>query len=293
MEQTILLFFQSIRSPALTALFGIFSFLSEALVVGSAALVLYWLFDRTGEQLLFTLLTSVPLNCTAKAAIARPRPYSAGVVTKLEPPLALSPLGDNLSFPSGHVQASASFLGALSLRLRRTWVWVISSVAAFLVACARLYFGVHYPSDVLAGLLFGLLVALFWAFVFQRLYRLRHHILCVIAIAVLVAAFFLNSSDFLRATGLISGGAFFLPIAEYFRRTPDKRFRQTQTARSEYTFAGLKRLWRLPVGISVCAVVFALTLFFPEGDGFLVLKWFLLTGAATLGAQILFSALQI
>ena len=278
MDQVILQFFQSIRHPALTVVFGAFSILGEAAVIGILAVFLYWLYDRAGEQILCTLLTSVPVNCLAKAAISRPRPYIAGDVTKLDPPLSLSSLGDSLSFPSGHAQASASFYGAAAFSTRRARVWIISFLAMILIACSRLYFGVHYPTDVIAGILFGILIAILWALVFAHLPRARYYLLSVFALIMIVAAFFLRSSDFLRATGLIAGGAFFLPIADAVKGEPAK---------------DAMRLWRVPVGLGVCAVMFAINLLLPDGEGYIVLKWFLLTGAATLGAQFLFRAFQI
>ena len=278
MDQVILQFFQSIRSPALTVVFGAFTILGEAALIAGLAILMYWLYDRAGEQVLYTMLTSVPVNCMAKAAVSRPRPFIAGVVTKLDPPLSLSSLGDNLSFPSGHAQAAASFYGAAAFGAKRIRAWIVSILVMVLIACSRLYFGVHYPTDVIAGLLFGILIAVLWALVFLYLPRARHYILCAFAIVVIIIAFFLHNSDFLRATGLLAGGAFFLPIADAVKRAPaDDRM----------------RLWRVPVGIGICAVVFALNMLLPEGDGYTVLKWFLLTGAATLGAQFLFRTFRI
>ena len=76
---------------------------------------------------------------------------------------------DSLSFPSGHAMAAAVIyltLGALLARFtarRRMRVYVIgvSLVLTFLVGTTRLYLGVHYPSDVLAGWSGGLAWALF------------------------------------------------------------------------------------------------------------------------------------
>ena len=278
MDQVILQFFQSIRHPALTVVFGAFSILGEAAVIGVLAVLLYWLYDGAGEQILCTLLTSVPVNCLAKVAISRPRPFVAGDAVKLDPPLSLSSLGDSLSFPSGHAQAAASFYGASAFSARRARVWIVSLLAMILIACSRLYFGVHYPTDVIAGLLFGFLIAILWSLVFTHLPRARHYILCVFAMIMVIAAFFLRSSDFLRATGLVAGGAFFLPIAASVKGKPAD---------------DAMRLWRVPVGIAICAVMFTLNLLLPDGEGYIVLKWFLLTGAATLGAQFLFRAFQI
>ena len=69
------------------------------------------------------------------------------------------------SFPSGHATIAVSFYGTLTLlvawRLRglRRWTTVAAGVALILlIGFSRLYLGVHYPTDVLAGFL----VALLW-----------------------------------------------------------------------------------------------------------------------------------
>lgn len=60
------------------------------------------------------------------------------------------------SFPSGH--ASGSFVIATSLTLRypdNPWIIAGSFTYATLVSLGRMYWGVHYPSDVLVGSLIG------------------------------------------------------------------------------------------------------------------------------------------
>ncbi len=69
---------------------------------------------------------------------------------------------DPHSFPSGHA-ARAIFLGMLALFLGPPWLAGLLLLWAPLVALARVVMGVHYLSDVLGGLLFGLLLALGWA----------------------------------------------------------------------------------------------------------------------------------
>jgi undecaprenyl-diphosphatase len=68
-----------------------------------------------------------------------------------------------LSFPSGHAFASLCFFGALALiitsqtknrRLNIT-VWIIAVCLILIIGSSRIYLGVHYPSDIIAGYLAG------------------------------------------------------------------------------------------------------------------------------------------
>ncbi|RPI81941.1 MAG: phosphatase PAP2 family protein, partial [Planctomycetaceae bacterium] len=75
---------------------------------------------------------------------------------------------DNLSFPSGHAQISTiTFLtlGTILARLvgpKRLKVYILATalLLTFLIGVSRVYLGVHYPSDVLAGWTAGIVWAL-------------------------------------------------------------------------------------------------------------------------------------
>jgi undecaprenyl-diphosphatase len=97
------------------------------------------------------------LNAALKSAFMRPRP---DVVPHLRTAF-------DTSFPSGHAMQSAIIyltLGAMLMRLserRLTKIYccTVAMLATFLVGLSRVYLGVHYPNDVLAGWIVGL----FWA----------------------------------------------------------------------------------------------------------------------------------
>ncbi|MFL5401200.1 MAG: phosphatase PAP2 family protein [Gemmatimonadales bacterium] len=89
------------------------------------------------------------LNVLLKLLFARPRPAAYFGY----------PLPSSASFPSGHAFFAASFLGGLAVlvseRTRsrgvRWGTWIICLVLILLIGLSRVYLGVHYPSDVLAG----------------------------------------------------------------------------------------------------------------------------------------------
>jgi undecaprenyl-diphosphatase len=70
-------------------------------------------------------------------------------------------IGDTPSFPSGHATASLSFYGILTLlitariasKIIKQTIWILAAILVFLIGFSRIYFGVHHPSDVIAGFL--------------------------------------------------------------------------------------------------------------------------------------------
>lgn len=96
-----------------------------------------------------TVLATYAVNTAIKLVVRRRRPALAGL-----PPLTGTTTG--LSFPSAH--AATSFAAALAYRRRGLPAAPIYALAACMAA-SRVYLGVHYPSDVLAGAALGSAIA--------------------------------------------------------------------------------------------------------------------------------------
>jgi undecaprenyl-diphosphatase len=130
------------------------------MIVGVSALFLSLTRHRYSALLLLVATGGgLALNMILKLFFDRPRPH---VVT----------WGTNAvssSFPSGHAMSATivySTVAYLAARLaKRRWErWIVMSLAAvvvILISASRLYLGVHYPSDVLAGAVVGLAWAAF------------------------------------------------------------------------------------------------------------------------------------
>lgn len=141
--------------------------LGSATVLGLTVFAVcgYLLMQGLTRYALFILLASSGgwlLNAMLKLLFNRSRP---DVVPHLREVMTLS-------FPSGHAMTSAAVfltLGALLMRIsdRRLTRWYcmgVAMTATGLVGASRVYLGVHYPTDVLAGWLIGLSWALLcWA----------------------------------------------------------------------------------------------------------------------------------
>ncbi len=98
--------------------------------------------------LLFSLILA---NITLKPLVARIRPFDLNTAVQL---LINAP--KDFSFPSGHTQAS--FAAAAALFCYRKKAGAAALILAALIAFSRLYLYVHYPSDVLAALIIGILL---------------------------------------------------------------------------------------------------------------------------------------
>jgi undecaprenyl-diphosphatase len=98
-------------------------------------------------------ISFVVVDDVVKPFVERARPFEVVEIQLIDARPA------SASFPSGHAAMAAA--GALALT--RMWphcAWVVGPVAA-LIALSRIYLGVHWPSDVLAGSALGFAVAWF------------------------------------------------------------------------------------------------------------------------------------
>jgi len=98
-----------------------------------------------------SLLVAAGLSTTFKIIIKRPRPFTTypDIIIK-------KGKGGSYSFPSGHTTMAFATATSLSLSFPKWYVIVPSYTYAAAVAYSRMYLGVHYPSDVLAGILLGM-----------------------------------------------------------------------------------------------------------------------------------------
>jgi undecaprenyl-diphosphatase len=105
------------------------------------------LVNRMANRVVLAVSASAIIAGLVKQVVRRTRPAYA---------LQAIPSHDRFSFPSGH--AFAAFATAIAMFGVLPWAVPPLILVAMLVAYARLYLGVHYPLDVLAGMALGVLV---------------------------------------------------------------------------------------------------------------------------------------
>lgn len=159
---------ESLRAGAADRWMVLWTALGNGGVIWICAAGLMLLFPRTRRAgvLAFTglLINLLIVNVLLKPLVARARPWL--VVEGLKPLLFSD---DHHSFPSGHTSAAFAFAAAVSAGMKLRWVKVLVFAAAVLMGISRLYVGVHFPTDVLAGAVIGSLCGLLASVLVRKL----------------------------------------------------------------------------------------------------------------------------
>lgn len=174
LESNILLYIQEYcRNPFLTPFFKFITTLGN----GGAIWILLTLLvlaipqtRRTGCMMAAALLgTLIINNILLKNLVARTRPYDVieGLTYLVRRPV-------DLSFPSGH--AGCAFAAACIMFRKLPGRYGIPALAlAILIAFSRLYVGVHYPSDVLFGVVSGIANSFAAEVIVERIGKRERH----------------------------------------------------------------------------------------------------------------------
>lgn len=113
------------------------------------------------------ILDSVLCNVILKNIFVRPRPCDVNTAINL---LIPRPLG--YSFPSGHTSASFAAVSVLYFSGERK-IWKVALALAILIAFSRMYLYVHYPTDVLGGILVGIFCGYVGKACFDKICKMR------------------------------------------------------------------------------------------------------------------------
>jgi len=162
-DLTILHSVQSWQSPGLTIVMRIASWVfTPEIIIPVLAMVCAYLFvrrRRLQDMLFFLLLSGNSLTLILKLVFHRLRPTTS-VAQVLD-------RQGSYSFPSGHAVAvmivclSVLLLTSQKWRRHRWWLSTLAVCLTVLVGISRVYLGAHWPSDVLAGYIIGILWVLF------------------------------------------------------------------------------------------------------------------------------------
>lgn len=171
MELRFLDFLQTIHTPLLDKILAFITSLGNAGIIWIVLAVVLLILPKTrktGIIVAAALLVDLILcNLILKNLVARVRPYDVNTAIAI---LIKKPL--DFSFPSGHTAASFAAMTALFLAKMKK-AWIAALILAVLIAFSRLYFYVHYPTDVLGGIVVGILSGVLGYAIVEKLDKRR------------------------------------------------------------------------------------------------------------------------
>ena len=155
-DDAVLFFFGNIQSPFLTTVMKIIVLLTDRGLIWTLLGIALLFFARTRRAGITTLtaliISAILCNFVLKLIFDRARPFETHDLQLL----TAIPYGS--SFPSGHT--TTAFASAVALWLENRKIGLPAIIFSVIVAMSRLYFQVHYLTDVLAGAVSGILFAL-------------------------------------------------------------------------------------------------------------------------------------
>lgn len=156
-----------------TPLFKGISLLAEKGILFIIIAIVFMMFRRTRKLgiCMFGAIAcgAIITNFVFKDLIARPRPFIANETYKLWWEAAGSALEDGFSFPSGHATATMAAMTAVFLCCNKKYSW-LGFIFVVLMGMARNYLMVHYPSDILGGVVAGLVGAVISYYITKLIY---------------------------------------------------------------------------------------------------------------------------
>jgi membrane-associated phospholipid phosphatase len=249
-----------------------------------------WCFDvGLGFRVGLIYIFSGGLSVTLKALFGTPRPYWVSKEVR-----ALSTATD-FGVPSGHSLSSMAVYGRIAIGIGTRWAHIIFGTLIALIALSRMFLAVHFPTDVLVGLLVGgVLLVLFIRLEKPLGHRLRRMSLGHQIVLAVIASLFLIGLG-LGVSAATAGRPVPLEWVETAAEAaPDAEPIEPQSLKNILAAAGallgigvggvflfswdqfnaggpwLKRAIRYLVGIiGIAALYFGLKLIFPSGDAFL------------------------
>jgi len=252
---------QAALSPTFDWLFILFTLLGEDYFYIVLIGIVYWCFQKKGAIFMaYLVLFSAYINYFFKMLFNMDRPPPAyRIIDKTD---------ISHGFPSGHAQSSTTFWTWASLKTRSKVLYLLSPFLIFMIGLSRIYLGVHYPGDVIGGVIIGFVFILVVCLMYPRINSFlerfspmaRQLIIPVVALVLFVGSLLVFPDTSRDDPAIVCGGLFGFSLgvaleSKYVRFTTERT-------------TGKKR-WRILIGLVVIGVMYVgLTPVLPSSNVF-------------------------
>ena len=202
---TLILLIQDHRTPILDDFFRGITMLGGTAHMFIVPFVIWSLSYRFGSRLLITLLLSTFVNFALKDLWSQPRPFDLD--SRIGPDREIG-----YGIPSGHAQHTMVEWGLIAHWIANPWFTALAVTLIVFIGFSRVYLGVHFPTDVLAGwALAGLILLLHIRYAERVATRLA-----TLALGVQIAAVAAVSLLFVLVYALALDDRFLIAVAGLF-----------------------------------------------------------------------------
>ena len=186
-EWKILDFFHDINCDFLTALFYfITEFGAEEIAIVILAAIYFCYNKDIAKTLGYVCINSMMLNSVTKSLFLADRPFQYEGKEYLRVLDEAKDGATGTSFPSGHSQSAGALYTSLIILLKNKWIRIISAILLVLVPISRVYLGVHFPGDIVIGLLLGVGTALLGTFLISFFKKKGYSLYILYSISLII-----------------------------------------------------------------------------------------------------------
>ncbi|MBO7676168.1 MAG: phosphatase PAP2 family protein [Erysipelotrichaceae bacterium] len=195
--------------PLLEEIFSLITIFGEPVMAVVVVGLLYWCIDKkTGVRVGICTLPAMTTNCMIKNIFRRIRPYAVNesihCIRVPEPRYDINDMiRQGYSFPSGHATVSSALLTSFYLIKKNRKLLTYGSVLVVLISLSRVALGVHYPTDVLTGIILGAVPVLIVNTLMDKLNKKQLYLILVLYSCI--GVFFCKSDDYYSVLGLLIG----------------------------------------------------------------------------------------
>ncbi len=209
-EVTLMEWLQTHMSSAGISALAQFSMFGEELMLILIVGFVYWSYDKKlGRTLGLTTIMGLAWNTMIKNIVLRRRPYfdheNIKILRVPEPEADIYDISaQGYSFPSAHSTNAMTVFGCLAVNLRKWWMTILMILIPLLTGISRFTVGAHYPTDVLAGWLLGIISVMIIRLLQERV-KNTPALYGILLVTVIPGFFYCKSADYFTATGLLIG----------------------------------------------------------------------------------------
>lgn len=183
--------------------------------------VMFCFKKETGRKMAVIITVMLTWLAMIKGVVMRPRPYlqypdRVRLLAKVESKAdAADVVAQGYSFPSMHSATVLANTFTLAGSLKKKAAYIIAGIVTILVAVSRIFVGAHYPTDVLAGLLIGVVSMYVYDLAEKHIRKqwLRTLLLLCTALPGLV---FVRTQDYFTSLGLLIALAAAIPFEDKY-----------------------------------------------------------------------------